>query len=75
MTRLIGLPVSRAFIGSLLLAVGMIIQDHRNPETWNAALAVVAAALSGGAVRNGSGRTGEHRADDPRASRYSRAPR
>lgn len=69
MTKILGLPVSRAFVGSLLLAVGMVIQEPRNAETWNAALAIVAAALSAGAVRNGTGSTGEHRADPPRESR------
>lgn len=46
-------PFSRAFFSALLLAVGTVLQNPRDPETWSIAAAIVAAAVSGGVRKNG----------------------
>lgn len=41
-------PFSRAFVAAVILAVGVVLQDPRNPDAWSTAAGIVAAAVSGG---------------------------
>jgi len=44
-------PISRAFILAVLGAASVIISDPKNPESYQIAVGIIAAAISGGATK------------------------